>query len=87
MANQNNRGDRRWLPEGTCLFFAGPSFQRAPLSNGFHAARHSDPVTFAWLIDHGLDVGLHYHPRGRHVVVAVRSLPFAIDTPRRRPSQ
>ena len=47
----------------------------------FHAARHSDPVTFAWLIDHGLDVGLHYHPRGRHVVVAVRSLPFAIDTP------
>jgi hypothetical protein len=28
-----------------------------------------------------MDVGLHCHPCGRYVVVPVRSLPFAADTP------
>ena len=45
------------------------------------AARYSDPVTFGWLIERGLDVGLHCFPCSRHAVVPVRSLPFAIETP------
>ena len=35
----------------------------------------------ASLIDRGLDVGLHCFPCGRHVVVPVRSLPFALEMP------
>jgi hypothetical protein len=47
----------------------------------FDARRWPDAVTLAWLIEHGMDVGLHCHPCGRHVVVPTSSLPFAIDTP------
>ena len=47
----------------------------------FDARRHPNAVTFQWLIDNGLDVGLHCHPCGRHVVVPVRSLPIPVETP------
>ena len=47
----------------------------------FRAVTVTDPVTFGWLIEKGMNVGLHCHPCGRHVVVPVRSLPFALETP------
>jgi len=47
----------------------------------FDAIRYPDAVTLAWLIDEHMDVGLHCQPCGRHVVVQVRSLPFALETP------
>ena len=45
------------------------------------AARYSDPITFGWLIEKDYDVGVHCFPCGRHVVVPVRSLPFALEMP------
>jgi hypothetical protein len=47
----------------------------------YDAARYSDAVTFALLIDRGMDVGLHCLWCGRPVVVKVSSLPFAVETP------
>jgi len=47
----------------------------------FDTRRWPNAVTLATLIDEGLQVGLHCQPCGRHVVVTVRSLPFAIETP------
>jgi hypothetical protein len=47
----------------------------------FDAARWPDAVTFQWLIDNEMQVGLHCHPCGRHVIVSTSSLPFPPDTP------
>ena len=47
----------------------------------FDVRQCPNAVTFQWLIDRGLDVGLHCHPCGRLVVVPVCSLPFALETP------
>lgn len=47
----------------------------------FDLQRWPDAVTIAWLIERGLDAGLHCYPCGRHVVVKPAALPFAADTP------
>jgi hypothetical protein len=47
----------------------------------FDVARYPDAITLGWLIEQGLDIGLHWFRCGRHAVVPVRSLPFALETP------
>jgi hypothetical protein len=47
----------------------------------FDADRYPDAITFGWLIEKGMDVGLHCYLCGRHMIVSTSSLPFAIDTP------
>jgi hypothetical protein len=52
-----------------------------PSADGFRRPCYSDPVTFGWLIERGVDVGLHCFRCGRHAVLKVSSLPFALATP------